>query len=84
MSLLSLAYTLLDRPMQRRFIASPLFKSAELLLHERVPRETSVLHPHELEVSRERPPAEATMRIFTDPTSRRRKCICSPMAAITS
>ena len=70
MSLLSLAYTLLDRPMQRRFDASPLLKSAELLLHERVPRETSVLYPHELEASREResaPVVEATMRVFTDP-----------------
>jgi cellobiose phosphorylase len=70
MSLLSLAYTLLDRPMQRRFDASPLLKSAELLLHERVPRESSVLYPHELEASREResaPVVEATMRVFTDP-----------------
>jgi cellobiose phosphorylase len=70
MSLLALDYTLLDRPMQRRFNANPLFKSAELLLYERVPRETSVLYPHELEASREResPPAiEATMRVFTDP-----------------
>jgi cellobiose phosphorylase len=70
MSLLSLAYTLLDRPMQRRFDANPFFKSAELLLHERVPRETSVLYPHELEASREResaPVIEATMRVFTDP-----------------
>ncbi|HEY3932464.1 MAG TPA: glucoamylase family protein, partial [Verrucomicrobiae bacterium] len=70
MSLLSLAYTLLDRPMQRRFNANPLFKAAELLLHERVPRETSVLYPHELEASREResvPADEATMRVFTNP-----------------
>ena len=42
MSLLSLAYMLLDRPMQRRFLSNPLLKSADLLLHERVPRETSV------------------------------------------
>jgi cellobiose phosphorylase len=70
MSLLSLAYILLDRPMQRRFDANPLFKAAELLLHERVPKETSVLYPHELEASRERESAaigEATMRVFTDP-----------------
>ena len=70
MSLLSLAFTLLDRPMQRRFDTNPLFKSAELLLHERVPRETSVLYPHELEASREResaPVVEATMRVFTEP-----------------
>jgi cellobiose phosphorylase len=70
MSLLALAATLLDRPMQRRFNANPFFKSAELLLHERVPRETSVLYPHELEASREResaPVVEAPMRVFTDP-----------------
>ncbi len=70
MSFLSLASTLLDRPMQRRFNASPLLKSAELLLHERVPRATSVLYPHELEASRGRETsvaAEATMRVFTDP-----------------
>jgi cellobiose phosphorylase len=70
MSLLSLAYTLLDRPMQRRFNANPLFKAAELLLHERVPKETSMLYPHELEASRERESTaavEAPMRVFTDP-----------------
>ena len=70
MSLLSLAYTLLDRPMQRRFNSNPFFKSAELLLHERVPKETSVLYPHELEADTEREPAaavESTLRVFTDP-----------------
>ena len=70
MSLLSLAYTLLDRPMQRRFISNPFFKSAEMLLHERVPKETSVLYPHELEADKERestPPAESTLRVFTEP-----------------
>ncbi len=70
MSLLSLAYTLLDRPMQRRFISNLFFKSAELLLHERVPKETSVLYPHELEADTEREPAaaaESTLRVFTDP-----------------
>ena len=38
MSLLALAYTMLDKPMQRRFNADPLFKSTELLLQERVPK----------------------------------------------
>ncbi len=71
MSLLSLAFTLLDRPMQRRFNANPLFKSAELLLHERVPRETAVLYPHELEAGKERETSvpEATLRVFTDPNA---------------
>ena len=70
MSLLSLAYTVLDRPMQRRFNANPFFKSAELLLHERVPKETSVLYPHELEAGTERESAAvpgATMRVFINP-----------------
>jgi cyclic beta-1,2-glucan synthetase len=72
MSLLSLAYTLLDRPMQRRFNANPFFKSAELLLHERVPKQTSMLYPHELEADKEREtsaPAESTLRVFTEPNS---------------
>ncbi|MDQ5965236.1 MAG: cyclic beta,2-glucan synthetase [Cyanobacteriota bacterium erpe_2018_sw_39hr_WHONDRS-SW48-000098_B_bin.30] len=38
MSLLSLAYLLLDRPMQRRFIADPGFLASDLLLQERVPK----------------------------------------------
>jgi cyclic beta-1,2-glucan synthetase len=72
MSLLSLAYTLLDRPMQRRFNSNPFFRSADLLLHERVPKETSVLYPHELEANRERESAvqaEVTMRVFTEPNA---------------
>src|SRR5262249_19918885 len=40
MSLLSFAYVLLDRPMQRRFDGDPELRAASLLLHERVPRVT--------------------------------------------
>lgn len=72
MSLLSLAHVLLNRPMQRRFMANPLFKAVDLLLHERVPKETSVLYPHELEAGRERelsPAAESNVRVFTQPNS---------------
>ncbi len=72
MSLLSLAYLLLDRPMQRRFNFNPYFKSAELLLHERVPKETSVLYPHELEADTERKsiaPPESSLRVFTEPNA---------------
>jgi cellobiose phosphorylase len=67
MALLSLAHCLLDHPMQRRFQANPFFKTAELLLQERVPRESSILHPHELEAQRSRhveEAAEAPFRIF--------------------
>lgn len=41
MSLLSLAYLLLDRPMQRRFESEPLFRATLLLLQERIPRATT-------------------------------------------
>ncbi|HYV28527.1 MAG TPA: glucoamylase family protein, partial [Candidatus Eisenbacteria bacterium] len=72
MTLLSLAHCLLDRPMQRRFRANPFFKAAELLLQERVPRESSVLYPHELEAERTRGPSEAPeapFRVFTNPNT---------------
>ncbi|OZY86500.1 cyclic beta 1-2 glucan synthetase [Cellvibrio mixtus] len=45
MSLLALAHLLLDRPMQRRFAADPLFQATLLLLQERIPK-SSVLHTH--------------------------------------
>ncbi len=38
MSLLALAYLLLDQPMQRRFEADPLFQATALLLQERMPK----------------------------------------------
>ncbi len=41
MSFLSLAYLLLDRPMQKRFESDPLFQATTLLLQERVPRATA-------------------------------------------
>ncbi|MCD9019388.1 GH36-type glycosyl hydrolase domain-containing protein [Parachryseolinea silvisoli] len=41
MSLLSLAYVLLDQPMQKRFEADPQCQTVLLLLQERVPRTTS-------------------------------------------
>jgi len=72
MSLLALAHVLLDRPMQRRFNANPFFKSADLLLHERVPKETLVLYPHKLEAGKNRESAtasESTLRVFADPNA---------------
>lgn len=38
MGLLSLAYYLLDRPMQKRFESDPLFQATMLLLHEKIPK----------------------------------------------
>ncbi|HWB76879.1 MAG TPA: glucoamylase family protein, partial [Nannocystaceae bacterium] len=53
MSLLSLAYLLCDRPMQRRFLADPALRATELLLQERVPR-TPVIFPHPAETTKAR------------------------------
>jgi len=50
MNLLSLAHVILDRPMQRRFEADPLFKAALLLLQERIPK-ASAFHKHVAEHS---------------------------------
>ncbi|WP_188568454.1 GH36-type glycosyl hydrolase domain-containing protein [Undibacterium terreum] len=41
MGFLSLAYLLLDKPMQKRFASYPLFQATMLLLQERVPKETA-------------------------------------------
>jgi cyclic beta-1,2-glucan synthetase len=71
MSLLSLAYLLVDRPMQRRFDSDPSFRATELLLQERVPRTPSI-YPHPAEVST---PAEAlahaeqNLRVFSSPST---------------
>ncbi|MEO6434581.1 MAG: glucoamylase family protein, partial [Tepidisphaeraceae bacterium] len=69
MAFLSLAYLLLDRPMQRRFASDPAFQATDLLLQERIPQTPSVF-PHPAEVSDARgTPAEAgaNYRIFTTP-----------------
>ncbi len=50
MSLLSLAYLLLDRPMQRRFKSDLLFQATMLLLQERVPKATA-FYSHTVELS---------------------------------
>ena len=50
MSLLSLAYLLLDRPMQRRFESDLLFQATMLLLQERVPKATA-FYSHTAELS---------------------------------
>jgi len=41
MSFLSLAYLLLDQPMQKRFESDPLFQATMLLLQERIPKATA-------------------------------------------
>ncbi|MEX2163632.1 MAG: glucoamylase family protein [Sulfuricaulis sp.] len=69
MSLLALAYLLLDRPMQKRFASDPLLQATLLLLQERIPRATA-LFPHTAQLSDIRPTsgaAETPIRVFDSP-----------------
>ena len=71
MSLLALAYLLLDRPMQRRFAAERLFQAVMLLLQERIPKATS-LFAHTAQLSEVRATslaAEMPIRVFTTPNT---------------
>jgi len=69
MSLLALAYLLLDRPMQRRFISDPLFQATLLLLQERIPR-ASAFHTRTAEligVRADSTTPEMPIRVLTSP-----------------
>ncbi|HET8808386.1 MAG TPA: glucoamylase family protein [Methylophaga sp.] len=70
MSLLAFAHVLLDQPMQRRFLSDPQVRATELLLQERVPKQSATLHPHAAEVSATAKPAVADnrsmIRVFRD------------------
>ncbi len=73
MSFLAFASFLLDRPMQRRFLACPVLRTSDLLLQERVPHATAKILSKELEVQEARRllerEAESAMRVFTDPSA---------------
>ncbi len=69
MAFLSLAYALLDRPMQKRFESEPTFQSTILLLQERIPKST-VFHVQTAEISSMSTTlvgGEAPVRLFTSP-----------------
>jgi cellobiose phosphorylase len=71
MSLLSLAYVLLNRPMQKRFESDPLFKATLLLLQERIPKATN-FYSHSLSVTDTRAAIsspEMPLRVFTTPNT---------------
>ena len=59
MSLLALAHLLQERPMQKRFIADPLFQATLLLLQERVPKSVAPF-PHIEELAGIRPSIDET------------------------
>jgi len=69
MTLLSLAYLLLDRPMQKRFESDPVFQATLLLLQERVPKATAFYsHATELsDVQGVSSGAETPVRVFNSP-----------------
>jgi cellobiose phosphorylase len=72
MSFLSLSYLMLDRPMQRRFLDYPPFKSEELLLQERVPKAVTTLSSEDVELAETLDlggGTEGLMRIFTTPNT---------------
>ncbi|MGK2927486.1 MAG: glucoamylase family protein, partial [Lysobacterales bacterium] len=72
MSLLSLAYLLLDRPMQRRFMAVPMFQATALLLQERIPKTTShYLHAtgEPTDIRTTSGGQESEIRVFTSPNT---------------
>lgn len=71
MSLLSLAWLLLGRPMQRRFQSDPRFRATALLLQERLPKATA-FHPHTPEIADVVPAlgqAELAVRVVASPST---------------
>ncbi len=72
MAMLSLAYLLLDRPMQKRFETDPQFQATMLLLQERIPVATA-LHRQAPDLAEVRPLSigqETPMRVLTSADTR--------------
>ncbi|MEI6653735.1 MAG: glucoamylase family protein, partial [Verrucomicrobiota bacterium] len=72
MSLLALVQLLRGSPMQRRFMACPILKAADLLLQERVPKTAASVIADDLtpEMARTQDEeGESVMRVFTNPNS---------------
>ncbi len=73
MGFLALDYLLHGLPMQRRFMSRPLFKAADLLLQERVPKAEANVLPEDLALEESRPEFgedENVMRVFKNPSAR--------------
>ncbi len=69
MSLLSMAYQLLDKPMQQRFLSDLRFQATLLLLHERIPR-NEVIYAHTDGLMEEHPAmAEVPVRKTSTPNT---------------
>lgn len=69
MSLLSLAYLLLDKPMQKRFESEPQFQATLLLLQERIPKTTSYF-THTTDVAETSvTPSGTAIRLISNPNT---------------
>lgn len=71
-SLLAMDNLLHNYPMQRRFMACPVLKAADLLLQERVPKTIASVFSGDLKLEKSQTPAgnnETGMRILRDPAS---------------
>ena len=71
MSLLSLAYVLLNRPMQRRFSSNPLFQATMLLLQERIPKASAfyVQAAEVADVLKSSSEVESQIRVISNPNT---------------
>jgi cyclic beta-1,2-glucan synthetase len=72
MTLLSLAYQLLDRPMQQRFASAPSFQATAMLLQERIPKTTAFFSDTHGEITSERAsesPLESPIRVLDSPNT---------------
>ncbi|MEP7282607.1 MAG: glucoamylase family protein, partial [Rubrivivax sp.] len=69
MSLLALAYVLLDRPMQRRFESDPELQATLLLLQERIPKAVAFHEPlaERAEIRSGQPDVDTPVRVITSP-----------------
>ena len=72
MSLLAIAHALLDRPIQRRFISDPQVQTADMLLQERIPKQTVTMLSRASQAEEVGRPsaaesAAAVQRVMTDP-----------------
>ncbi|HJW57069.1 MAG TPA: glucoamylase family protein [Burkholderiaceae bacterium] len=72
MGFLSLAYLLLDRPMQKRFESNPLFQATMSLLHERVPKASAIYSniTELVDIHTASAPEEMQMRVLQRPDPR--------------
>ena len=71
-SLLAMDNLLQNYPMQRRFMACPMLKAADLLLHERVPKTSASVLSDDLKFEKSQTPTgnnETGMRVIKDPAS---------------